>query len=242
MTTRTDDPISVTDAAARKARQLAEKEGRPDASLRVRVLAGGCSGFTYELSFVDAPEPDDHVVEAADGFRVLVDPISRPIVRGLHARLRRRAHGRRTEDAQPAGQARMRLRRLLRDLARAATTPAVSRHLVGWNSQWNPIDSVRFTVTVALRRARRPDPRWSSSVKLCSTAPAFVTSIVVSPMDVDRRRIEREVRRGDGRRRRHRCHAIVTPHRATSVSTSPSQHGPTRVHPTSPVRRTWADA
>ena len=82
MSTRTDDPISVTDAAARKARQLAGREGRPDASLRVRVLAGGCSGFTYELSFVDAPDPDDHVVEAADWFRVLVDPISRPIIEG----------------------------------------------------------------------------------------------------------------------------------------------------------------
>jgi iron-sulfur cluster insertion protein len=82
MATRTDEPIAVTDLAARKARQLAEKEGRPDASLRVRVLAGGCSGFTYELSFVDAPEPDDAVVHAPDGFRVLIDPASRPIVEG----------------------------------------------------------------------------------------------------------------------------------------------------------------
>ena len=82
MATRTDDPIADTDGAARKARQLAAKEGRPDASLRVRVLAGGCSGFTYELSFVDAPEPDDAVVLAADGFRVLIDPASRPIVQG----------------------------------------------------------------------------------------------------------------------------------------------------------------
>jgi iron-sulfur cluster assembly accessory protein len=82
MTTRTGDPITVTEGAARKARQLAQKEGRPDAALRVRVLAGGCSGFTYELSFVDAPEPDDAVVFAPDGFRVLIDPASAPIVEG----------------------------------------------------------------------------------------------------------------------------------------------------------------
>jgi iron-sulfur cluster assembly accessory protein len=82
MPTRTGDPITVTDGAARKARQLAEREGRPDAALRVRVLAGGCSGFTYELSFVDAPEPDDAVVLASDGFRVLIDPASTPIVQG----------------------------------------------------------------------------------------------------------------------------------------------------------------
>jgi iron-sulfur cluster assembly accessory protein len=82
MALSTEGPITVTDRAARKARQLAQKEGRPDAALRVRVLAGGCSGFTYDLSFVDGPELDDAVVLSADGFRVLIDPTSRPIVQG----------------------------------------------------------------------------------------------------------------------------------------------------------------
>ena len=82
MTVPTTELFMVTDKAATKARQLAEKEGRADACLRVRVLAGGCSGFTYELSFADAPGTDDLVVETADGFRVLIDPASQPIVRG----------------------------------------------------------------------------------------------------------------------------------------------------------------
>jgi len=73
--------LTITEKAARKARALAEREGRPDACLRLRVVAGGCSGFSYELSFVDGPEEDDHVVET-DGFRVVVDPRSAPIVRG----------------------------------------------------------------------------------------------------------------------------------------------------------------
>ena len=76
------DPIAVTDAAARKVRQLAEKEGRTDAVLRLRVVAGGCSGFSYELSFVDAAEGTDHVVESGDGVRVVIDAVSAPIVRG----------------------------------------------------------------------------------------------------------------------------------------------------------------
>jgi iron-sulfur cluster assembly accessory protein len=75
-------PIAVTDAAARKARALAAREGRPDAFLRVRVLAGGCSGFTYELSFADGPDDRDVVVRAPDGFGVLIDPASIPIVQG----------------------------------------------------------------------------------------------------------------------------------------------------------------
>ena len=74
--------ITVTDKAARRIAALALKEGRALPVLRVRVTAGGCSGFTYDLSFADGPTGDDAVIEAADGVRVLVDPKSAPIVRG----------------------------------------------------------------------------------------------------------------------------------------------------------------
>jgi iron-sulfur cluster insertion protein len=74
--------ITVTDKAARRIAALALKEGRALPVLRVRVTAGGCSGFTYDLSFADGPADDDAVIEAADGVRVLVDPKSAPIVRG----------------------------------------------------------------------------------------------------------------------------------------------------------------
>lgn len=74
--------ITVTDGAAHKIRELAAKEGRTDPILRVRVIAGGCSGFSYELSFAGAPTEDDHVVSGSDGVRVLVDPKSAPIVEG----------------------------------------------------------------------------------------------------------------------------------------------------------------
>jgi len=75
-------PLSVSEGAARKIRALATKDGRSDALLRVRVTAGGCSGFSYELSFEDASLDDDVVVDASNGVRVLVDPRSVPIVRG----------------------------------------------------------------------------------------------------------------------------------------------------------------
>ncbi|MGZ8606838.1 MAG: HesB/IscA family protein, partial [Actinomycetota bacterium] len=73
--------LTITEKAARKARSLAQKEGHPEAALRLRVVAGGCSGFSYELSFTHGPEADDHVIEV-EGIRVLVDPKSAPIVRG----------------------------------------------------------------------------------------------------------------------------------------------------------------
>jgi iron-sulfur cluster assembly accessory protein len=82
MEAQVSDVIAVTDKAARRIAALSQKEGRALPVLRVRVTAGGCSGFTYELSFADGPTEDDAVVEAADGVRVLVDPKSVPIVRG----------------------------------------------------------------------------------------------------------------------------------------------------------------
>ena len=74
--------ITVTEKASRKIRQLAEREGRAEPILRVRVVAGGCSGFSYELAFDEGPAPDDHVILGTDGVRVLVDPKSAPIVEG----------------------------------------------------------------------------------------------------------------------------------------------------------------
>ena len=76
------EPLAVTDPAAAKVRQLSEREGRAQPVLRLRVVAGGCSGFSYELSFVDGPADDDHVIHAIDGVRVVLDPASVPIVAG----------------------------------------------------------------------------------------------------------------------------------------------------------------
>jgi len=78
----TDPPITLTDGAARKIRQLATKEGREQALLRLRVVAGGCSGFSYDLSFEDDADAADAVIHGVDGVRVVIDPKSVPIVAG----------------------------------------------------------------------------------------------------------------------------------------------------------------
>jgi iron-sulfur cluster assembly accessory protein len=80
--TSTATPITVTDGAARKIRQLAGKEGYAEPILRLRVVAGGCSGFAYEMGFTGSPEPEDFVIEAAEDVRVVIDPKSVPIVAG----------------------------------------------------------------------------------------------------------------------------------------------------------------
>ena len=77
----TTDAITISDTAARKIAALAQKEGRPEAILRVRVTAGGCDGFGYRLSFEDAASDGDQVI-AHEGVRVVIDPHSVPIVAG----------------------------------------------------------------------------------------------------------------------------------------------------------------
>jgi iron-sulfur cluster insertion protein len=80
--TQTSDVLSVTEGAARRVRTMAEREGRSVACLRLRVVAGGCDGFSYRLSLEDGSAAEDDVVIDAYGARVLVDPRSVPLVQG----------------------------------------------------------------------------------------------------------------------------------------------------------------
>jgi iron-sulfur cluster assembly accessory protein len=80
----TDDAqpsITVTEKAARRVLAVAEREGRADACLRVRVTAGGCDGFTYELGLEDGPAETDEILDEY-GLRVVIDPRSAPILKG----------------------------------------------------------------------------------------------------------------------------------------------------------------
>ena len=68
--------ITLTERAAGRLRELLEREGRPNAALRLRVTAGGCSGFRYELAF-DEVRDADHELEQ-HGVPVVIDAKSAP--------------------------------------------------------------------------------------------------------------------------------------------------------------------
>jgi iron-sulfur cluster assembly accessory protein len=71
-----ENAVILTPKAIEAVKSLRTKEGRPeDHALRVSVVGGGCSGFSYQLNFDEAVQADDQVVEY-DGVRVLVDPTS----------------------------------------------------------------------------------------------------------------------------------------------------------------------
>ena len=76
-------PIKITAAAAKAAMDTMTQETRDPAQtyLRVGVKAGGCSGYSYQLEFVDQRRDDDRVIER-DGVRLLVDPKSEVFLAG----------------------------------------------------------------------------------------------------------------------------------------------------------------
>ena len=67
--------VTITDAAAEKAKALLEARELPDGALRVFVAGGGCSGYQYGMALARTTEEDDIVLERS-GVRIVVDPES----------------------------------------------------------------------------------------------------------------------------------------------------------------------
>src|SRR3979409_283886 len=67
--------ISMTEKAAEKFREIADAEGLQGQGLRLRVVGGGCSGFTYDLYFEDKPTDMDEEFES-HAVKLYIDPLS----------------------------------------------------------------------------------------------------------------------------------------------------------------------
>ncbi len=79
--TSTAPAFRVTARAHAQIIDIATREGRPTAGLRLAVEAGGCSCFQYKFGLEEAPEADDLVVGEGPG-RVFVDPVSLDLLAG----------------------------------------------------------------------------------------------------------------------------------------------------------------
>lgn len=73
--------VTLTDAAASKAKALLDQEGRNDLSLRIAVQPGGCAGLRYQLYFDDRSLDGDKVDEVG-GVKFVVDKMSVPYLTG----------------------------------------------------------------------------------------------------------------------------------------------------------------
>ena len=73
--------VTLTDAAAVKAKALLDQEGRDDMHLRIAVQPGGCAGLRYQL-FFDDRELDGDLFRDFSGLKVGVDRMSAPYLQG----------------------------------------------------------------------------------------------------------------------------------------------------------------
>ncbi len=65
--------ISLTEAAASRARELIEAAGKPVAGIKVGIKNGGCAGMTYTMDLADAVSPGDQIIED-QGVNILIAP------------------------------------------------------------------------------------------------------------------------------------------------------------------------
>lgn len=81
MSTTETKPFILTDTAAVKVAELLKAEGDPALALRVAVRPGGCSGFSYEM-FFDSDIAADDIRVSYDGFDIVIDQASAPMLTG----------------------------------------------------------------------------------------------------------------------------------------------------------------
>ena len=71
----TDAPklLTLTDAAAERARAMIAARGEAARGLRIALKTGGCSGMAYDVEFADEVRPTDEMIEDR-GVKVFIDP------------------------------------------------------------------------------------------------------------------------------------------------------------------------
>lgn len=67
--------LTITAEATEKLKDIMAEKNRQDASLRIYIASGGCSGFSYGMAFDSEIAEDDRVIEQ-NGIKIVVDPLS----------------------------------------------------------------------------------------------------------------------------------------------------------------------
>lgn len=74
--------LSLTEVAASKVKEIMSQQNPAPTALRVAVVGGGCSGFSYHMAFDNQENPSDNVYEY-QGVKVLVDQMSEMYLDGV---------------------------------------------------------------------------------------------------------------------------------------------------------------
>jgi len=68
--------IQLTPVAVSKVKEILANQNPVPAGLRVAVVGGGCSGFSYHMAFENKVNEESDNVYEFDGLKVLVDQMS----------------------------------------------------------------------------------------------------------------------------------------------------------------------
>ena len=74
--------IALTERAVSKVKEIIEAQEPRPAGLRIAVVGGGCSGFSYSMNFEDNPGMLDKAYPS-DGFKIFVDQASLLYMEGI---------------------------------------------------------------------------------------------------------------------------------------------------------------
>ncbi len=80
---RVTDMVQLTPVAVTKVKEIIQSQTPNPAGLRVAVVGGGCSGFSYHMAFENQINENSDNVYEFDGLKVLVDQMSEMYLDGI---------------------------------------------------------------------------------------------------------------------------------------------------------------
>jgi iron-sulfur cluster assembly accessory protein len=75
--------LQLTPIAVSKVKEILSQQTPSPTGLRVAVVGGGCSGFSYHMAFENQVNEDTDNVYTFDGLKVLVDQMSEMYLDGV---------------------------------------------------------------------------------------------------------------------------------------------------------------
>jgi iron-sulfur cluster assembly accessory protein len=73
--------VNLTQDAIEHIKRLQSENDMVGFGLRFGLQGGGCSGYSYQLEFEEAPQPEDDIYDF-DGVKVFVNPLHMEYLRG----------------------------------------------------------------------------------------------------------------------------------------------------------------
>ena len=73
--------VNLTEKAANKVKAMLEKENKKDYGLRVGIVSGGCSGYTYDIGIEKNSKENDTVLEEK-GIKIFINDESIAFMKG----------------------------------------------------------------------------------------------------------------------------------------------------------------